>query len=547
MKTLPIGIDNFKELIENNYYYIDKTRMIEHLLTNPKKVTLITRPRRFGKTLNMSMIKYFFEIQSDNKELFKDTYIYKTKFMEQQGTFPVIDLTFKDCKGDSWQEVKEMLIETITDELSRYEYLLKIDDIRTKDKLTFERLITNQASDTEIVKSVLMLSRLLQDYYQTKCIILLDEYDVPIESARHGNFYNEAIGFISKLLSITFKQNEYMHLGLITGCLRIGKESIFTGWNNLKVETILNKTYARDFGITMVEMGELLTYYNMKDNMDTVRAWYNGYNFGDIDIYNPWDLVNFIDDKLLDKNADPKSYWVNTSSNDIIHDLLKYSDSETKMELEELLKGGTITKSIDDSCSYKDYDLSSLWSILLFTGYLTGKQVEKDQYKLRIPNKSIRECFVKQITRFNECKFKEHYADVLQKALINGDTITVEHSLNEYMNESLSQHDTKENGYHLFLSGVCSNLVDYKVVSNREAGRGRSDIILVPAHNQLLPGIIFELKYASSESYLDSKAESAYKQIEEKEYQRYFGVYTERPIVKYGIAFCGKICKVHGN
>lgn len=448
MKTLPIGIDNFKELIENNYYYIDKTRMIEHLLTNPKKVTLITRPRRFGKTLNMSMMKYFFDIQdNNNKELFKDTYIYKTKFMQEQGKYSVINLTFKDCKGDTWQEVKEMMVDTILDELSQHEYLLQSDTVGIRDRLTYERLITNQATDTEILKSILLLSKLLQKQHNTKCIILLDEYDVPIESARHGNFYEEAIGFISKFLSITFKQNEYMHLGLITGCLRIGKESIFTGWNNLKVETILNKTYARDFGITMTEMNTLLKDYNMQDYTDTVRAWYNGYNFGDVDIYNPWDLVNFIDDKLSDKHAEPKSYWINTSSNDIIHDLLKYSDSETKMELEELLKGGTIIKSIDESCNYKDYDLNSLWSILLFTGYLTGKQTEKDQYKLRIPNKSIRECFAKQITRFNECKFKEHYADVLQKALIDGDTVTVEHSLNEYMNESLSQHDTKENGY----------------------------------------------------------------------------------------------------
>ncbi len=542
MKTLPIGIDNFKELIENNYYYIDKTRMIEHLLTNPKKVTLITRPRRFGKTLNMSMMKYFFDIQdNNNKELFKDTYIYKTKFMQEQGKYSVINLTFKDCKGDTWQEVKEMMVDTILDELSQHEYLLQSDTVGIRDRLTYERLITNQATDTEILKSILLLSKLLQKQHNTKCIILLDEYDVPIESARHGNFYEEAIGFISKFLSITFKQNEYMHLGLITGCLRIGKESIFTGWNNLKVETILNKTYARDFGITMTEMNTLLKDYNMQDytdtvrawyngynfgdvdiynpwdlvnfiddklsdkhaepksywintSSDTVRAWYNGYNFGDVDIYNPWDLVNFIDDKLSDKHAEPKSYWINTSSNDIIHDLLKYSDSETKMELEELLKGGTIIKSIDESCNYKDYDLNSLWSILLFTGYLTGKQTEKDQYKLRIPNKSIRECFAKQITRFNydlnslwsillftgyltgkqtekdqyklripnksirecfakqitrfnECKFKEHYADVLQKALIDGDTVTVEHSLNEYMNESLSQHDTKENGY----------------------------------------------------------------------------------------------------
>ncbi len=550
LKKIPIGVDNFKEIIEGDYYYIDKTEMIKEVLDLGNKATLITRPRRFGKTLNMSMLKYFFEDATETngvkdyyRYLFNDLKISQDSSMHEQGRYPVIALSFKECKRNTWENTYEALISTIQDELDRHDYVLESHNVKLRDKKLFERLLDGEATSTEYIKSLLLLSKMLKQYHNQPCIILLDEYDVPLQNAHVEDFYNEAIDFIRNFFSATFKQNDYMKFAIITGCLRISRESIFTGWNNVKVQSIVGEKYLNSFGITVDEKEKLLEDYDLINEESLIQEWYDGYNFNGVEIYNPWDLLNYVDDKQANIKAKPKSYWINTSSNDILQELLENGTDNIKHAIEELVQGKEVQKRISESLNYNSLQVEDVWSILLFTGYLTGSK-ENDVYILRIPNNSIKQCYIDQIKDYIEREFKHRFADELEKCLIEDNGEQVENLLNDFMNSTLSYYDNLEAFYHGLVTGICSNFPHYKAESNKEAGTGRADIILRPAINEMLPGIILEFKWKKEDTELENSAQEAYNQIDDRQYYRIFGISTKKVIRKFGIAFSGKTCKV---
>ena len=556
-KMLPVGFENFQQVIESGFYYVDKTKLIEQLLENWSAVNLFTRPRRFGKTLNMSMIKYFFEAGTD-KSLFNGLYISNNKELceEYMGKYPVIFLTLKGVEGLTFEKAKKDLIQLIGDEASRFKFLLtsdKLDEFEKEQYLGFLRIKDGSycIEENVLTSSLKLLSKLLYHHYGKKAIILIDEYDVPLDKAFNYGYYKEMVSLMRVFLGNALKTNDSLQFAVLTGCLRVSKESIFTGLNNFKVFSIDDKYYDEEFGFTNEEVKKLLEDYNLQDNFPKVKEWYDGYRFGEAEIYCPWDVINYVYDCVNNSTTEPKAYWINSSGNDLVKRFIAKANKSTQREIEQLVEGNAIKKFIRLDLTYDEIDnsIDNLWSVLFTTGYLTqcGK-AENGVYKLIIPNKEIREVFVLKIQEwFNEKVDAEPAKiDSLCEAFVSEDVETIQMLLNEWLWKSISIRDTaarndrKENFYHGFLLGLLSKQDDWIVESNSENGVGYSDIsIILPSRK----GIIIELKYAN-DGNLEEACKDALNQIKDKKYAEGLKKEDVEQVVSYGIAFNKKKCMV---
>ncbi len=559
---LPIGIDGFEKLRTNDFYYVDKTLFIKELLENWGEVNLLTRPRRFGKTLNMSMLKSFFEIGS-SPELFDGLKIMQEKELceKYMGKFPVISISLKSVDGRSFESASAALCTVIGNEAGRFRFLKSSDRLTKNEKEAYAQLTEVGSSQggiytmTEKVAeaSLNTLSQLLHKHYGQKVILLIDEYDVPLDKAFQAGYYEEMVSLTRNLLGNALKTNDSLYFAVLTGCLRISKESIFTGLNNLKVHTISDVRYDEFFGFTNAEVDELLKFYGLSAYKGVVRDWYDGYCFGNEEVYSPWDVINYCDKLLADPEAEPENYWANTSGNDLIRRLLKRADQTAKDEVEELLNGGEITKSIKQELTYWEIDDSAenVWSVLYSTGYLTGRHVERadaDLFRLWIPNGEIRKLFsdlvqvwFREMTRSDSARINRFCA-----AFPEGDVETIQEMLHDYLWDSISVRDTavrtnmKENFYHGMLLGLLRSQGSWLVKSNAETGEGYSDISIQTPDRI---GIVIELKYAD-DGNLEAACKEALKQIEEKKYAEGWKRRSTKKMIKYGISFCEKECLV---
>ncbi|HIY62269.1 MAG TPA: ATP-binding protein [Candidatus Mediterraneibacter stercoripullorum] len=561
-KKLPIGIENFGEFFSEDFYYVDKTLFIKELLQNWGKVNLFTRPRRFGKSLNMSMLKYFFEIGTD-PALFDGLRIAQERELceEYMGKFPVISISLKSVDGLNFKMASDALRTVIGNESKRFRFLRESPLLDEKDKMAYERLINVDSksdasyamSDVILIDSLETLSQLLAQHYGQKVILLIDEYDVPLDKAFQGGYYDEMVNLIRNLLGNALKTNDSLYFAVLTGCLRISKESIFTGLNNLKVHTISDFRYDEYFGFTNADVDELLEFYGLSSCKGVIRDWYDGYRFGDTDVYCPWDVINYCDELLAAPAAPPKNYWANTSGNDLILRLLEKADQTTKDEVEEVLNGGKITKKVRQELTYRDIDdsVENVWSVLYATGYLTGKHVDQadaDIFNLWIPNGEIRKLFYelvqdwfREVTRADSTRINRFCA-----AFPAEDVDVIQEMLGDYLWDSISVRDTavrrnmKENFYHGMLLGLLRSQGSWLVKSNAETGEGYSDISIQTPDRI---GIVIELKYAD-DGNLEAACREALKQIEEKKYAEGLKRRGTKKIIKYGIAFCEKECMV---
>ncbi len=560
MKTrLPMGIESFKEIRRQKFYYVDKTALIRELLENWGKVTLFTRPRRFGKTLNMSMLKCFFEIGSD-KALFDGLEISReTQLCEEyQGKFPVISITLKGATGRTFDEAKNMLRRLIGKEAQRFQFLMESDKLTELEHQQYKTLIhMNEKGifdmEDEVLKdSLLTLSQLLKKHYQQDVIILIDEYDVPLDKAYQSRYYDDMVDLIRSLFGNVLKTNDSLYFAVLTGCLRISRESIFTGLNNFNVYTVKNVQYHEAFGFTDAEVRQMLEYYGFMEKYDVIKEWYDGYRFGTLDIYCPWDVVSYCHALKMQPTVSPQNYWVNTSSNDIIRRFVSKANTTTRDELELLIDGGSVKKMIRQELTYRDLDSSidNLWSILFTTGYLTQRGTESgDLTELVIPNREIRWIFVQQIREwFREESVKDtEKLESFCRAFQENDTVAIEKGFNDYLWNTISIRDTsvrkemKENFYHGILLGLLAYMDGWLVKSNAESGEGYSDISIEIRQHEI--GIVIELKYAEDGAF-EAGCQEALRQIHEKEYESALiknGLHT---IYRYGIACYKKRCKV---
>ena len=559
-KALPIGVDDFRKVMEEGYYYVDKTMLIKDILDMQGEVDLFTRPRRFGKTLNLSMLRYFFEDTGDakkneqEKELFKGLKIMDAgeAYVTQMKRYPVISLTLKSAKQPAFGSAYKKIMREIAEEFKRYRWVLESDKIDDEDKRLFQQIASGEAGYDDQSGSLKFLSKCLYQATGEHVIILIDEYDVPLENAYFQGFYEEMIHFVRSLFESALKTNQYLQSAVITGCLRISKESIFTGLNHLNIISVLDKKYSEHFGFTEEEVLQMMEYYGVESRFPTMREWYDGYSFGDREIYNPWSVINFMSDLYTDIDAFPRPYWANTSSNDIIKDLIKRADRETKGQIETLINGGTLDVQVHEEITYEDMrgKGDSLWNFLYFTGYLTKKcEYFAERYiflKVRIPNTEVLTIYESTIRRwFDEKLGKEDFGD-LYCALEEGNEEKVGEILSGQLFDTISFFDSAENFYHGFLAGVLSQSQDYLVQSNRESGNGRSDII---AKSPSLRGraFVIEMKVSRSIDDLEADAEKALEQIEDKRYVE--GLRTEgyRKIDRWGIAFYRKDCEARSG
>ena len=558
-KKLPVGIENFEEFSSEDFYYVDKTLFIKELLQNWGKVNLFTRPRRFGKTLNMNMLKCFFEV-GGNPALFEGLKISQEKSLceEYMGKFPVISISLKSVDGLDVQAATAALRRVIGNEALRFKFLSESRQLAHDDKELYSGLVTVKDGRFLMTYDILSdslktLSQLLYKHYGQKVILLIDEYDVPLDKAFQAGYYDEMVNLIRNLLGNALKTNDSLYFAVLTGCLRISKESIFTGLNNLKVHTISDVRYDEFFGFTSADVDELLRFYGLTDYKDVFRDWYDGYRFGNADVYCPWDVINYCDELLANPVAPPQNYWANTSGNDLILRLLKKADQTTKDEMEELLNGGEITKKIRQELTYRDIDdsVENVWSVLYSTGYLTGKHVaneDADIFSLWVPNGEIRKLFsdlvqywFREVTRSDSARINRFCA-----AFPAGDADTIQDMLHDYLWDSISVRDTavrtttKENFYHGMVLGLLRSQGTWLVKSNAETGEGYSDISVCTPERI---GIVIELKYAN-DGNLDAACEEALKQIESKQYAEGLKRRGMKKIIKYGMAFWGKECRV---
>lgn len=565
---LPVGIDDFRKLRESHFYYVDKTRLIEQLLLNWSKVTLFTRPRRFGKTLNMSMLKSFFDIGTD-KALFDGLYISGNKELcdEYMGKYPVIFLSLKGVEGLTYEEAFEAFVRIMGKEVNRVSFLADSDKLTQIEREQYKGLtiIKNGrlAFDKEkLISSLQLLSQLLYKHYGKKTVILIDEYDVPLDKAFQNGYYNEMVSLIRGLFGQALKTNEFLQFAVLTGCLRISKESIFTGLNNFKVMSITDSRFDEQFGFTDEEVRKLLSDYGMDSHFDEVKEWYDGYHFGRADVYCPWDVINHADHLRDDGDAKPQTYWINSSGNSLVRRLINRADSSTKDEIERLIAGEAIEKVIRQDLTYDEIEnsIDNIWSVLFTTGYLTKigevklPDSESYAYMLVIPNKEVREVFVLQIQEW----FKAVVANdndtmsLLSKAILDKDEAILARQLNIVMGRMISILDTKapddmkENFYHGLLLGLLrGSNPDWLIRSNRESGDGFSDILIKPENPDL--GIVIEVKYAKEFKGLDAACDAAMAQIKQKRYDETLRDEGRCDILAYGIAFCRKRCKVAGE
>ncbi|GEA31262.1 AAA family ATPase [Clostridium diolis] len=549
-KPLPIGIDNFEKLITRGYYFVDKTLLIKDLLDNKADVNLFTRPRRFGKTLNMSMLQYFFENKGkDNSYLFEDLKIMNAgeKYTSHMGKYPVINLSLKSAKQPTFELALRCIKDELVDEFRRHDYILKSDKLN-KEKEKYLKITKAQEDDSLYITALKFLSQCLEKYHEKKVIILIDEYDVPLENSFFEGFYEQMIAFIRSLFESALKTNSSLEFAVITGCLRISKESIFTGLNNIEIISILNKSYDEYFGFTQNEVNKMLEDYNLSEKDILVKEWYNGYIFGGAEVYNPWSAVRFVKDLVTDLNTFPSSYWANTSSNSIVRSLIEKADAATKKEIELLIEGKSIEKPVHEDITYDEiYDtMDNLWNFMFFTGYF--KKVnermnsEDNRYlELSIPNREVKYIFRTKILKWFEEKIKANDLSVLYTSIFNKDSDTFQKELNKLLRETISFNDAYENFYHGFVVGVLSNMHDHIVKSNRETGDGRCDIY-IKSPSIFEPAVIIELKVSDNPKEIFRKCNEALEQIEEKKYELELKEEGYEDIIKYGISFYRKDC-----
>ena len=556
LKKLPIGIENFEEMRREDFYYVDKSHVIEQLLTQWGKVNLFTRPRRFGKSLNMSMLQSFFEIGKD-KTLFDGLRISDNQELceKYQGKFPVVSVSLKGINGATYEEARRFLIKTINEEARRLSVLSDSTELDETDHELLTQLKKKEMTNDSLVYSIRELTELLEKHYGSKVIVLIDEYDVPLAKANENGYYDEMVLLIRNLFENALKTNSSLKFAVLTGCLRIAKESIFTGLNNFKVYSITDKSFDETFGFTDAEVKELLRYYGQEKYYETVKEWYDGYRFGNVDVYCPWDVINFCSDHLADPGLEPKNYWVNTSGNSVIShfiDSVGKPQKLTRMELEQLVNGGIVQKEINSELTYKELysSIDNLWSTLFMTGYLTQRgEPSGNRYNLVIPNREIRNIITNHILKM----FKENVKDDgktvsdLCDALLNQNPEKVELIFTEYMKKTISIRDTfaqkptKENFYHGLLLGILGFKENWSVMSNRESGDGFGDILIRIEDEDV--GIVIEVKYAD-DGNLQGECEKALQQIIDIRYTEALeqeGIHT---IIKYGIACYRKKCKV---
>ena len=545
-KAVPVGIEDFKELIQEGYYYIDKTLLIDEMLMNKSKVTLFTRPRRFGKTLNMSMIKYFFDVKDkeENKKLFENLKVSNSEYMSEQGKYPVIFISLKDLKEDTWEECLESIKDIMYKIFNEYNFLR--EKLNVVEKRQFDKIWEIIGNERNFKTSLLDLSNYLNKYYGEKVIILIDEYDAPIINAFDKGYYNEAINFFQTFYSSALKTNNSLKYGVLTGITRIIKEGIFSGLNNLKVDTILNKKYSEYFGLLESEVIEMLDYFGMKYKIEEVKEWYNGYLFGESEVYNPWSIVNYID------NREIKAYWANVSGNTLLENMLDHAGESVYDDLKRFTDGESIEKYISDGTTIKSLlsNDDEIWQLLLYSGYLTkAKNQEKESdsniYNLKIPNKEIRKYFGNMfLNRFFGTEVK---TNILIKALENGDIKKFEKTLGEIMINMLSHFDLDkemEKIYQVFMIGLVGFLMGkYEIISNDESGYGRYDLAMIPIKSNE-KAYLMEFKISKMKNGMEERAQKALKQIDEKKYDTRLKARGIKNILKIGVAFYGKEVKV---
>ena len=548
-KAVPVGIEDFERIVREDYYYVDKTLLIEELLINRAPVTIFTRPRRFGKTLNMSMIKYFFDVKNkeENKKLFENLKIYSSEYMSEQGKYPVIFISLKDLKGDTWEECLKRLKLFIFDLYAEFEYIR--EKMNEWDKRKFEKVLYEK-EDADYIMSLKFLSDSLYKYYGEKVIILIDEYDAPIINAFDKGYYNEAVNFFQTFYSSALKTNNSLKYGILTGITRIIKEGIFSGLNNLYVNTILSRDYSEYFGLLESEVIEMLDYFGMKYKIEEVREWYNGYIFGESEVYNPWSIVNYIREKEI------KAYWANVSGNTLLENMLNHARESVYEDLKRFTDGESIEKYISDGTTIKSLlsNDNEIWQLLLYSGYLTKDRKQKeidvtteytDVYNLRIPNKEIRKYFGNMfLNRFFGTEVK---TNILMKALEGGDIKKFEKTLGEIMINMLSHFDLDkemEKIYQVFMIGLVGFLMGkYEIISNDESGYGRYDLAMIPIKSNE-KAYLMEFKISKTKKGMEESAEKALKQIDEKKYDTKLKARGIKNILKIGIAFYGKEVKV---
>ena len=553
-KKLPVGIEDFEKLRKEGFYYIDKTGLIRDLLNNWGEVNLFTRPCRFGKTLNMSMLKNFFEIGAD-KTLFDGLTISKeTALCERyMGKYPVIFISLKGVDGLDFEEACGALRRIIRAEASRFRMLLSSEKIADEDKQLFLRILQEKDTFDDVRDSLRMLSSLLKQCFSEKVILLIDEYDVPLDKAFQHGYYEEMVSLIRGLFGQALKTNEFLQFAVLTGCLRVSKESIFTGLNNFKILSITDARFDEHFGFTEAEVNQLLTDYQLEEHFAETKEWYDGYRFGNANIYCPWDVISYVDRLSADPHAEPEAFWINTSGNDLVKRFIDKADKTTQNEIERLIAGEAIEKKVRLDLTYNELDSSidNLWSVLFTTGYLTqtGRAIN-GIYKLVIPNREVREVFVLQIQEW----FRERMADDEEpmrefcRAFLKGEPEGIEKRLNIILNRMISvldakaPDDKKENFYHGLLLGLLRSEMNWLILSNAESGDGFSDILIEPEDPDA--GIVIEVKYASSVAGLGKACEEALRQIREKRYDERLRNDGRTDVLTYGIAFCRKRCKV---
>ena len=554
---LPVGIEDFAEIRRHGYYYVDKTQLIEQVLNRRNKVSLFTRPRRFGKTLNMSMLQHFFEIGTDPK-FFQGLSISKNNELceKHMGKYPVVSISLKSIHADSYAKAKAQLIKLVKREARRVQFLLDSDRLTAVDKALFSELLDREMEEDTLVSSLQELTELLEIHFGQQVIVLIDEYDVPLAKANQNGYYDEMALLLRNFFENVLKTNDSLEFAVLTGCLRIAKESIFTGLNNFKVYSITDTDYDETFGFVDDEVKKMLKSLNQQDHYEEVKEWYDGYRFGNIDVYCPWDVVNYCADHLTTPNATPKNYWLNTSGNEVINhfiDSVGEPQKLAKTELERLVSGNVVRKRINETITYKELysTIDNLWSTLFMTGYLTQRGSEDDgRYRLVIPNREIRNIVTDNILSLfqDEVKKDGQMANAFCQALMEGKEKEVERLLTAYMGKTISIRDTfvrksiKENFYHGILLGILSFKTGWEVSSNRESGTGFSDILIEIDDSDI--GIVIEVKYSDDEDQLEKDCKEALKQIKDRDYTQKLRDAGFHKILKYGIACQIKTCKV---
>ena len=558
-KKIAIGVEDFKEIIDKGSYFVDKTLMIKKLIESQAKVTLFTRPRRFGKTLNQFMIRRFFEDEItekgekvDNGYLFDGLKVTECgeKIMQHQQQYPVIFMTLKSAKQPNFEMAYGALADEIYNEFMRHRYVLQSDALLPIEKERYENLLNRRADEKEVAKAFAFLSECLFKYHGKKTIILIDEYDVPLENAYFRGFYDKMIDFIRSLLESALKTNPYLEKSVITGCLRISKESIFTGLNNLETDSVLRTRYGDSFGFTQEEVEELLAYYGLSEQLEEVKQWYDGYLFNHFEIYNPWSLLKYVNDRKDHVTEFALPYWSNTSSNSIVREMVGEADEDAKRDLETLINGGTIEKQVHEDITYGDIHQTqdNLWNFLFFTGYLkkVGERKEGNnlQLQMKIPNIEIATIYENSISYWFDQRIKKKDRSPLVRALEDGDCEAAENFINEQLFDTISYFDYAESYYHGFMAGLLKNAGRYAVYSNRESGNGRPDIVMQTANIRKGRVIILELKIAGSIAEMEAACDRGLAQIEEQRYAEPFTTEGYPEVKKYALSFYKKECMV---